>query len=44
MNELYYLFIAYAFIWTGLFVYLLSIAVKINRARKDLDLIKENMN
>ncbi len=41
MNNLLYLFIAYAFIWTGLFVYLLTIAIKISKARKELELVRE---
>ena len=41
MGKLGYLFIAYAFIWTGIFVFLLSIARKLTNVERQLELFQE---
>lgn len=41
MNNLLYLFLAYAFIWTALFVFLLSIAARLSRMQREIRQIHE---
>jgi len=41
MGKLYYLFTAYAVIWTALFVYLLGLGKKVSLLKKEIELLKE---
>ncbi|MBN1997060.1 CcmD family protein [candidate division KSB1 bacterium] len=38
-----YLFFAYAVIWMALFVYVVIMAVKLNRVKRDLAVLKEKV-
>ncbi|NOY61298.1 MAG: CcmD family protein [Calditrichaeota bacterium] len=42
MSNLTYLFIAYAFIWTAIFLYLLNIGKKLSFMQREIKLLKEN--
>jgi len=43
MNKLLFLFLAYTFIWTALFIFLLSIARKLSLMQKQVKQLKKNM-
>ncbi|NIA30094.1 MAG: CcmD family protein [Actinobacteria bacterium] len=42
MSNLTYLFIAYAFIWTAIFLYLLNIGKKLSFIQREIKLLKED--
>ncbi len=42
MSKLTYLFIAYAFIWTAIFLYLLNIGKKLSFMQREMKLLKES--
>ena len=42
MNKLLFLFLAYTFIWTALFIFLLSIARKLTLMQKQIKQLKQN--
>ena len=41
MGNLGYLFLAYAAIWSGIFIYLVNIAKKLTLMEKEIKLLKE---
>lgn len=43
MDNLGYLFAAFAVIWVGLFAYILFLAQKQRQLRRDIDLLKETL-
>lgn len=44
MDKLTYLALAYAAIWTGIFIYLVGIARKLSFMQKEVKLLKEEAN
>ena len=43
MGKLEYLALAYAAIWTGIFIYLLNIAKNLTNMKKEVKLLKEEV-
>ncbi len=43
MSNLHFLFLAYAAIWTGLFIFLLQIAKKLTQQQRVLDSLKDEL-
>jgi CcmD family protein len=41
MNNLFYLVLAYTFIWTALFVFLLSITARLTRMQREVRQLQE---